>query len=69
MRDRLGAMVAAGVVEADPITARFTLPAEHAAYLTRAAAADNLAVFTQYIGLLGGVEDDIVECFELDIDG
>jgi len=28
-----------------------------------AAAADNLAVFAQYIGLLGSVEDDIVECF------
>jgi len=41
----------------------FSLPAEHAAALTRAAAADNLAVFAQYIPLLGAVEDDIVECF------
>ncbi len=39
------------------------MPAEHAACLTRAAAADNMAVFAQYIALLGGVEDDIVECF------
>jgi ubiquinone/menaquinone biosynthesis C-methylase UbiE len=31
--------------------------------LTRAAAADNLGVFAQYIAVLGGVEDDIVECF------
>ena len=31
--------------------------------LTRAAGADNMAVFAQYIGILGGVEDDIVECF------
>ena len=64
VREWLGAMVAAGVVEVDPITMRFVLPAEHAAYLTRAAAADNMAVFAQYIGLLGGVEDDIVECFK-----
>ena len=37
---------------------------EHAAYLTREASADNIAVFTQYIALLGSVEDDIVECFK-----
>jgi len=63
VREWLGAMVTAGVVEVDPATTRFSLPAEHAAFLTRAAAADNLAVFAQYISLLGGVEDDIVECF------
>jgi 2-polyprenyl-3-methyl-5-hydroxy-6-metoxy-1,4-benzoquinol methylase len=40
------------------------LPAEHAAFLTRAAAADNMAVFAQYIALLGAVEDDIVACFK-----
>lgn len=63
VREWLGAMVTAGVVEFDPATKRYALPAEHAAYLTRAAAADNMAVFAQYIGVLGGVEDDIVECF------
>jgi 2-polyprenyl-3-methyl-5-hydroxy-6-metoxy-1,4-benzoquinol methylase len=51
-------------VEVDPDTTRFSLPAEHAASLTRPAAADNLAVFAQYIPLLGAVEDDIVACFE-----
>jgi 2-polyprenyl-3-methyl-5-hydroxy-6-metoxy-1,4-benzoquinol methylase len=64
VREWLGAMVAAGVVEMDPATSRYVLPPEHAACLTRAAAADNMAVFSQYIGLLGGVEDDIVECFK-----
>ncbi|MGH8246675.1 MAG: class I SAM-dependent methyltransferase, partial [Gammaproteobacteria bacterium] len=39
-------------------------PAEHAAFLTRAAAADNIAVFTQYIAVMGGVEDEIAECFK-----
>jgi ubiquinone/menaquinone biosynthesis C-methylase UbiE len=63
VREWLGAMVTAGVVEVDPATTRFRLPLEHAAILTRAAAADNMAVFTQYISVLGGVEDDIVECF------
>ncbi|MGH7384283.1 MAG: class I SAM-dependent methyltransferase [Candidatus Rokuibacteriota bacterium] len=63
VREWLGAMVTAGVVAVDPATIRFSLPAEHAGFLTRAAAADNMAVFAQYIALLGGVEDDIVECF------
>jgi 2-polyprenyl-3-methyl-5-hydroxy-6-metoxy-1,4-benzoquinol methylase len=56
-------MVTAGVVEVDPTTNQFRLPAEHAAFLTRAAAADNMAVFTQYVSVMGTVEDDIVECF------
>jgi 2-polyprenyl-3-methyl-5-hydroxy-6-metoxy-1,4-benzoquinol methylase len=64
VREWLGAMVAAGVVEMDPATSRYVLPPEHAACLTRAAAADNMAVFAQYIGLLGSVEDDVVECFK-----
>ena len=64
VREWLGAMVTAGVVEVDPATTRFVLPAEHAAFLTRPAGADNLAVFAQYIPLLGAVEDDIVACFE-----
>src|SRR5687767_7187157 len=63
VREWLGAMVTAGVVAVDPGTARFALPAEHAAFLTRPAAADNLAVFAQYIPLLGAVEDEIAECF------
>ena len=64
VREWLGAMVTAGVVEVDPATTRFVLPSEHAAFLTRVAAADNMAVFAQYIALLGGVEDDIVACFQ-----
>jgi ubiquinone/menaquinone biosynthesis C-methylase UbiE len=63
VREWLGAMVTGGVVEVDPASVAFRLPPEHAAYLTRAAAADNIAVFTQYVALLGGVEDPIVECF------
>jgi len=63
VREWLGAMVTGAVVEVDPATLRYSLPAEHAAFLTRAAAADNLAVFAQYIAVLGVVEDDIVECF------
>lgn len=64
VREWLGAMVTGRIVEIDPTTQRFHLPAEHAAYLTRAAGADNLAVFAQYIPLLGSVEEEIVECFK-----
>jgi 2-polyprenyl-3-methyl-5-hydroxy-6-metoxy-1,4-benzoquinol methylase len=63
VREWLGAMVTGRIVEVEPTTLRFFLPAEHAAFLTRTAAADNVAVFAQYVGILGGVEDDIVECF------
>jgi 2-polyprenyl-3-methyl-5-hydroxy-6-metoxy-1,4-benzoquinol methylase len=64
VREWLGAMVTGGVVDYDAATARYELPAEHAASLTRQARADNMAVFAQFIGSLGAVEDDIVECFD-----
>ena len=64
VREWLGAMVTGRVIEMDPATERFALSAEHAAFLTRAAGADNLAVFAQYIPLLGNVEDEIVTCFK-----
>jgi 2-polyprenyl-3-methyl-5-hydroxy-6-metoxy-1,4-benzoquinol methylase len=63
VREWLGAMVTSGVVEIDAETQRYSLPAEHAASLTRAAAADNIGVFAQYIAELGSVESEIVDCF------
>ena len=62
VREWLGALAAGRIVETGP-DGRFELPREHAAYLTRAAAQDNLAVFAQYIGVLGAVEDDVLRCF------
>ncbi|MEW5985940.1 MAG: class I SAM-dependent methyltransferase [Chloroflexota bacterium] len=64
VREWLGAMAMAGVVEVDPTSTHYRLPAEHAAFLTRAAAADNVAVFAQWITVFAGVEDEIVECFK-----
>jgi 2-polyprenyl-3-methyl-5-hydroxy-6-metoxy-1,4-benzoquinol methylase len=63
VREWLGAVVTGGIVEYDPALCSFWLPAEHAAWLTRAASPDNLAVPAQYIPILAGVEDRIVECF------
>lgn len=63
VREWLGAMVTGRIVEYDPATARYTLPPEHAAFLTRSAGIDNLAVFSQYIALMGNVEQQIIDCF------
>jgi 2-polyprenyl-3-methyl-5-hydroxy-6-metoxy-1,4-benzoquinol methylase len=63
VREWLGAMVAAGVVDYDSRDSTYALPREHAAFPTRAATPANLAVFAQYIPLLGTVEDDVVACF------
>ena len=64
VREWLGARVTGRIVNIDPARNRFSLPPEHAAFLTRAAGADNIGVFAQYIALLGSVEDEIVECFK-----
>lgn len=63
VREWLGAMVTGRLVDYDPIDKTYCLPAEHAAFLTRAAASDNIAVFAQYIPLLGTVEEQIIDCF------
>ena len=63
LREWLGALTAGRIVELDPESGRYSLPAEHAAWLTRAASPDNLAVEAQWITSLSTVEDDIVECF------
>ncbi len=64
VREWLGAMVTGSVVTYDADSKTYALPAEHAALLTREAAPDNFAVFAQYVSVLGGVEDQIVECFQ-----
>jgi len=62
VREWLGAMATAGAVDVDPAT-RFSLPPEHAAFLTRAAGTNNMALFAQLVAMLGEVENDIVDCF------
>lgn len=62
VREWLGAMATAGIVEVDP-SDRYRLPDDHARFLSRRADGENLAAFAQYIAVLGGVEDEIVECF------
>jgi 2-polyprenyl-3-methyl-5-hydroxy-6-metoxy-1,4-benzoquinol methylase len=63
VREWLGAMVTGQVIEHDAARGTYSLPPEHAAFLTRAASPNNLAVTTQFVSVLGSVEDRIVECF------
>ena len=63
VREWLGAMTTGGIVDHDPVAMTFVLPPERAAWLTRAAGPENLALQAQYVGLLAQVEDQIVGCF------
>ena len=64
VREWLGAMVVGGTVEHDAESGTYFLPPEHAAWLTRAATPNNIAVTAQFIPLMGSVEDGIVESFK-----
>ncbi|HEX8259106.1 MAG TPA: class I SAM-dependent methyltransferase [Rubrobacteraceae bacterium] len=64
VREWLGAMVVGRIVEHDPEDGTYYLPQEHAAWLTRAASPNNIAVTAQFIPVLGMVEDGIVESFK-----
>ena len=64
VREWLGAMVTGGIIDYFPTSKSYRLAPEHAAYLTRKASADNMAVLSQYMAVLGSVEDDILKCFK-----
>ena len=63
VREWLAAMVTGRIIESDAASGTYRLPAEHAAWLTRAAGPDNLAFQTQYLVLLASVQDEVVACF------
>lgn len=64
VREWLNGMVVSQIIEYDPSNRTYYLPVEHANWLTRRSTEGNIAVFAQYIGIMGSVEDDIVECFK-----
>ena len=64
VREWLGAMTVGGIVEHDPEAGTYLLPPEHAAWLTRAASPNNLAVTTQWMAVLASVEDEVVASFK-----
>lgn len=63
VREWLAAMVTGRVIDHDPDEGTYSLPAEHAAWLTRGAGVDNLAVTAQYIPLLAQVEEPMIAAF------
>lgn len=63
VREWLAAMTTGGIVEYDPAERTYRLPPEHAASLTRAAGPGNLATITQFMSLMGNIEDDLLEAF------
>jgi len=63
VREWMGAMATGGVIDIDAAAGKYHLPPEHAAWLTRAAAANNIATATQWVSVLGKVEDDVLDAF------
>lgn len=63
VREWLGALVMGRIISYDSEEHSYFLPDEHAACLTRAAGADNLAGLAQFVPLLAGVERAILEAF------
>ena len=64
VREWLGNMTTARVIEHDPAKGTYSLPPEHAASITRAAGPGNLAAMAEFMALMGNVEDGIVEAFQ-----
>jgi ubiquinone/menaquinone biosynthesis C-methylase UbiE len=64
VREWLGAMTTGRIVEYDAASGKYTLPAEHAASLTRAAGPGNLASFAQFFPEMAKVEHGIIESFQ-----
>ena len=64
VREWLNGLVVGEIVEYDAASRTYWLPDEHANWLTRASEDGNIAVFMQYIPMMGTVEDELVTCFE-----
>jgi 2-polyprenyl-3-methyl-5-hydroxy-6-metoxy-1,4-benzoquinol methylase len=63
VREWLGALVTARLIEYDPSGKRYRLPAEHAAFLTTAAGTDNIAPQMLWVACMAEVEQRVVEAF------
>ncbi len=64
VREWLGAMMTGRIIDYNPIQMTYSLPPEHAKWLSRQSPADNIAIFHQYVSVMGAVEDRIVACFK-----
>jgi 2-polyprenyl-3-methyl-5-hydroxy-6-metoxy-1,4-benzoquinol methylase len=63
VREWLGGMATGRIVDYDGESGTYSLPAQRAAVLTRAAGPNNLARVAQFVPLLGEVEQKVIGCF------
>lgn len=63
VREWLGNMVVSRIVEYDPGTRQYNLPAEHAMCLTPEAGPNNMAAYADAIPVFAGVVGPVAECF------
>jgi len=63
VREWLGGMTTGRIVDYDGDSGTYSLPAQRAAVLTRAAGPNNLARVAQFVPLLGEVEQKVIGCF------
>ncbi|MBS1695460.1 MAG: class I SAM-dependent methyltransferase [Actinobacteria bacterium] len=63
VREWLGGLVSAGIIDYHPARATYELPRAHTAALTRAGGAANIARLAQNIAIFGEVEQKIIGCF------
>jgi 2-polyprenyl-3-methyl-5-hydroxy-6-metoxy-1,4-benzoquinol methylase len=63
VREWLSVMATSRVVEYRASDRRFRLPPEHAAWLTRRASPNNIAVTAQFLPCFASVESRLVDCF------
>lgn len=59
----LAAMVSGGIVEHEPASDCYALPAEYARWLSRKVGDDTLVVAAQWLPLLGSIEEDLLLTF------
>lgn len=63
VREWLGAMATGKIIEYDPIEDTYSLPAEHACWLSREHSPNNIAVTHQWTSVLGYVETQVIDKF------
>ena len=63
VREWLNGLTVGNILAYDAEQETYKLPAEHAPLLTRAAGAENMALYMQHVSSFGTVESQIVDCF------
>lgn len=63
VREWLGAMATSGIVALDRRTKRYHLPQAHANFLGNEAPNGSMSSMFQFLGVLGDVESQVVDCF------